>query len=111
MKDTRFIINSEVPKCSNCNKLSHVASRCYLKDRKDARVNQVTVRDENPENNSDINCYNCQGKWHIARHCKKRKKLLGKPGLIKERNGGSNYSENEFGPSESSSRPTVRSTQ
>jgi hypothetical protein len=29
----------ECPRCSNCNKIGHVASRCYLKDRKDAKVN------------------------------------------------------------------------
>jgi hypothetical protein len=34
-----------------------------------------------------IACYNCQGKGHIARHCRKPRKLLGKPGFIKERNG------------------------
>jgi hypothetical protein len=38
----RKIKNSEIPKCSNCNKLGHVASRCYLKNRKDARFNQLT---------------------------------------------------------------------
>ena len=31
--------NAESPKCSNCNKLGHVASRCYLKDKKDTSVN------------------------------------------------------------------------
>ena len=31
------------PKCSNCNKLGHVASWCYLKDRKDTRVNQLSI--------------------------------------------------------------------
>jgi hypothetical protein len=36
--------DSEGPKCSNCNKLGHVASRCYLKDRIDTRVNQLSVR-------------------------------------------------------------------
>ena len=30
--------NSEGPECSNCNILGHVASRCYLKDRKDTRL-------------------------------------------------------------------------
>jgi len=39
--------NSEGPKCSNCNKLGHVASRCYLKDKKDTRFNQVLARNEN----------------------------------------------------------------
>jgi hypothetical protein len=27
---------SEGPKCSNCNKVGHVASRCYLRERKDS---------------------------------------------------------------------------
>jgi len=100
-KNKRYKIynaNSEGLKCRNCNKLGHVASRCHLNDRKDARVNQVSVKDETRENNSDITCYNCQGKGHIARHCRKPKKWLEKPGLIKERNGGSNYSGNEFRP-------------
>ena len=57
--------NAESPKCSNCNKLGHVASRCYLKDRKDTRVNQLSVKNESREKNSDIICYNCQGKGHI----------------------------------------------
>jgi hypothetical protein len=34
--------NSEGPKCSNCNKLGHVASRYYMKDRKDTRVSQLS---------------------------------------------------------------------
>jgi hypothetical protein len=58
-------VTSEGPKCSNCNKLGHVASRCYLKDR---RVNQLMVRNENREKNSDITCYNCQGRGHTARY-------------------------------------------
>jgi len=53
-KNERYKINnanSESPKCSNCNILGNVASRCYLKDRKDARVNEVSVRYENRKNN------------------------------------------------------------
>jgi len=101
----------ESPRCSNCNKIGHVASRCYLKDRKDARVNQLSVRNENREKNSDITCYNCQGKGHMARHCRKPKKRFERQGPIKERQGSSNYSGNESRPSESSSRPTVQSIQ
>ena len=102
--------NSEGPRCSNCNKLGRVTSRCYLKDRKDTRVNQLTVRNENREKNNDIICYNCQGKGHIAKHCRKPKKRLERQGLIKERNGSNNQSGNEFRPTESSSRLTVQYT-
>ena len=87
--------NAESPKCSNCNKLGHVASRCYLKDRKDTRVNQLSVKNESRETDSDIICYNCQGKGHIARHCRKPKKHFERQGLIKERNGNNNHSEKQ----------------
>jgi hypothetical protein len=103
--------NSEVPKCSNCNKLNHVASRFHLKDRKDTRVNQQSDRNENREKNSDITCYNCQRRGHMAKHRRKFKKLLERQGLIKERNGSNSHSGNEFRPSKNSSRPTVQSTQ
>lgn len=93
--------NSEGPKCNNFNKLGHVAGRCYLKDKKDNRFNQVSARNEDREKNSDMACYNCQGKQHMAKHCRKPKKRLERQGLIKERNGSNNYSGNEFRPSES----------
>jgi hypothetical protein len=98
------------PKCSNCNKLGHVASRCYLRDRKDARVNQLTVRHENRERNNDVICYNCQGRGHMARHCRKPSRRFARQGLSKERGGTNTHSGNEFRPTESSSRPTVQST-
>ena len=74
-------INAESPKCTNCNKLGHVASRYYLKDRKDTRVNQLAVKNENREKNSDVTCYNCQGKGHIARNCRNPKESFGKTGV------------------------------
>ena len=49
------------PRCSNCNKLGHVDSRCYLKDKKDTKVNQLSVRNDNRERGGNIICYNCQG--------------------------------------------------
>jgi hypothetical protein len=75
--------NSEGTKCSNCNKLGHAASRCYLKDRKYIRINQLSVRNENREKNCDITCYNCQGRGHMAKHCRKPKKRLERQGLMK----------------------------
>jgi ribosomal protein L14E/L6E/L27E len=95
--------NSGGPKCNNCNKLGPVASRCYLKDKKGTRFNQVSVRNANREKNSDITCYNCQGKQYTAKHCRKPKKRLERQGLIKERSGSNNQLGNEFRPSESSS--------
>jgi hypothetical protein len=101
---------SEGPKCSNCHKLGHVASRCYLRERKDSRVNQMTVKNANWEKNSEITCYNCQGRAHMAQHCKKPKKKIEGPGLANQRRKDS-QSGNESRPSESRSRPTVQSIQ
>ena len=42
---------------------------CYLNDRKDRRVNELSVN-ESREKNIDITCYNCQGKGHIAKQCR-----------------------------------------
>lgn len=104
-------VNSEGPKCSNCNKLGHVASRCYLKDKKDMRVNQLSVRNEDQEKMSNITCCNCQARVHAAKHCRKPKKHLERQGLIMERNRSDIQSGNEFRPLESSSQSTVQSTQ
>jgi hypothetical protein len=46
--------NPESLKCSNCHKLGH--SRCYLKKIKEARVNQLLVKNESRENNGDAVC-------------------------------------------------------
>jgi hypothetical protein len=66
--------NADGPKCSNCNKVGHVASRCYVRDKRDVRVNQVLVKNEHREVSRDVTCYNCQGKGHMAKQCKKPKK-------------------------------------
>jgi hypothetical protein len=104
-------LSADGPKCSNCNKIRHVASRRYLKDRKDARVNQVSVRNEHREPSRDVTCYNSQGAGHMAKQCKKPKKRPERQGWNKERSVNDNRSRNEYRPSESSSRPTVQFTQ
>ena len=65
---------NEGPKCSNCNKVGHMASKCYSKEKRDPRVNQITARSVCRERPREITCYNCQGKGHMARQCKKPKK-------------------------------------
>jgi cellular nucleic acid-binding protein len=102
--------NADSPKCSNCHKPGHVASRCYLRDRKDPRINQLSARRDNRETGSDVICYNCQGKGHWARHCRKPKKRVDKKVFVRE-GSGDNRSGNELRPSESGSRPTVQSAQ
>jgi hypothetical protein len=58
-----------------------------MKDRKDTRFNELSVRKENREKNCDITCYNCHGRGHMAKHCRKPKEHLERRELIKERSG------------------------
>jgi hypothetical protein len=55
----------------------HIAAKCYLKIRKDVRVNKLGVE---PKVNvgkflgsrkNDIKCYNCGERARIARECRK----------------------------------------
>jgi hypothetical protein len=113
-ENERYKISSTTvdgPKYSTCNTLGHVASRYYLRDKRDTRVSQLSVRDGSQEKSSDMICYNCQGRGHMGRHCRKPKRHLDKQGLSKERIGSNNRSGNELRPSESSRQPTVQSTQ
>jgi hypothetical protein len=59
--------------CSNCGKTGHVAVKCYLKDKKDARVNKLrskargsTTKIHGPRK-GDIRCYNWREVGHLAR--------------------------------------------
>jgi hypothetical protein len=95
------------PRCSNCHKLGHPTSRCYLRDKKNMLVSQLAANSHSQGKNYDLICYNCQGKGHMAKQFRKPKRKLEKSEFNKERT----QSGNEYRPSESSSRPTVRSIQ
>ena len=63
--------------CSNCGKAGHVAAKCYLRDKKEVRVNKVgsenkrgTFKVQGPRK-SDIVCYNCGEVGHMAKDCRK----------------------------------------
>ena len=59
-------------------------------------IKHLSVKNESREKDSNVTCYNCEGKGHIARHCRKPKKRFERKGLIKERNGNSNTRETSF---------------
>ena len=94
------------PRCTNCNKMGHIASRCYLREKKDVRVNHLTARNVSREKPQDITCFNCQGKGHMARQCTKPKKRFERRDLSRR---GAGYPGGESRPSEGNDRPTVRS--
>jgi hypothetical protein len=100
-------VAADGPRCSNCHKLGHLASRCYLKEKKDARVNQLVANPRKFDRNCDVICFNCQGKGHMAKQCKKHKRRV----MSVEVGTENNQSGNEVRPSADSSRPTVRSIQ
>jgi len=96
------------PKCSNCNKVGHVTSRCYLRDRKDIRVNcQLRMNKGRKTATLRVTVAKEEGTW---RNTVENQRNVGKDG-ISERNWSCNYSGNESRPSESSSRPTNQAIQ
>jgi len=64
--------------CSNCGKRGHIAAKCYLKDRKDVRVNELGAGARGSSTKiqgsrkSDIGCYNCGEVGHMATGKKKK---------------------------------------
>jgi hypothetical protein len=88
-------------KCSNCGKSGHPSSRCYFREKREARVNPITVGDS--RGTSQITCFRCGERGHLARNCRK-------PPRKRENNDNATTSGNESRRTESS-RPTVASTQ
>jgi hypothetical protein len=63
--------------CHNCGKTGHIAAKCFLKDKKEARVNKLGAEAKETAGKirgfrkSDIKCYNCGETGHISRECSK----------------------------------------
>jgi hypothetical protein len=61
-------------KCSNRGKVGHTASKCYLKEGKDIRVNQISNKGgTSPDRYKQLVCYSCGLKGHITNECRKPK--------------------------------------
>jgi len=69
--------------CHNCGKTGHVAAKCYLKKKKNVRVNKLgaepreSVGKPRGPRKSDIKCYNCGETGHMARECRKPRSSRG----------------------------------
>jgi len=69
--------------CHNCGKTGHVAAKCYLKEKKDIRLNKLgaepreSVGKPGGPRKSDIKCYNCAQTGHMARECRKPRSSTG----------------------------------
>ena len=76
--------------CHNCGKTGRVAARCYLKDKKEARVNKLCtemregVRKPSENSKSDIKCYNCGETGHILWECRKLRNFKKRTQVIEE---------------------------
>jgi hypothetical protein len=88
-------------RCSNCGKLGYSSNKCYLRSKGEARVNPVAASGSGAV--SQVTCFGCGEKGHIARNCQKRLRR-------KDSDENSRMSGNELRRPECS-RPTVSSTQ
>ena len=100
-KQDRYRAGFPAQKCSNCGQSGHSSSRCYFRDKREARVNPITVGDS--RDISQITCFRCGEKGHLARNCRKTPRK-------RENNDNFKTSGNESRRKEGS-RPTVASTQ
>jgi len=65
---------TQLSKCSNYGKVGHTANKCYLKEKKDVRVNHFSnKRRSSPNQYKQLVCYNCGPKGHIVKECSKPK--------------------------------------
>ena len=63
--------------CNNCGKAGHIAAKCYLREKRDTRVNKLGAENrwglQKPQGNpkGEFKCYNCGEAGHMARQCSK----------------------------------------
>jgi hypothetical protein len=86
--------------CNNCGRTGHIAAKCYLKDKKEARVNKLGAETQGRAQKvqgtkkGEFRCYNCGEAGHMARQCKNPRKV-GRRALMAETGSGGRPPDNE----------------
>jgi hypothetical protein len=86
--------------CNNSGKAGHIAAKCYLKHKRETRVNkpgaetQGRVQKFQGNKKGEFKCYNCGETGHMARQCKNHRQV-GKNALIAEAGSGVRPPDNE----------------
>jgi hypothetical protein len=80
--------------CNNCGKAGHIAAKCYLKDKRETRVNKLgteaqgRVQKFQGTKSREFKCYNCGEVGHMARQCKKHGQGVRKAFITETGSGG-----------------------
>jgi hypothetical protein len=80
--------------CNNCGKAGHIAAKCYLKEKRETRVNKLGVEAQGRTQKfqgtrkGEFKCYNCGEVGHIARQCKYHRQVGRKVQTAETGSGG-----------------------
>jgi hypothetical protein len=97
-KQGRYCSESAIAqRCSHCGKLGHSGNKCYSCNRMEARENPVVA--SGPATLSQITCFRCGEKGHLARNC--RRPLRRRENNVNQKPSGKESEQTE------GSRPTV----
>ena len=69
-RQDRYKTEGGVPlKCGVCGKTGHSSSKCFAREKRQARVNPIVANSASGA--STLTCFQCGEKGHIAQHCRK----------------------------------------
>jgi hypothetical protein len=60
--------------CTDCKKMGHTSSKCYLKNRQENKVNVSRFEANNPI--PGITCWNCGERGHVSKNCRRPRRRV-----------------------------------